>query len=188
MQARLLAAIMAAFSAAVMGLVPVAAAPAHSTRTVQILGEERFSPDEFFTQTFRFTPRKIRVQTGALVTWNNHTTEVHSISVVNHDQLPRMVQQVTDCGACGPFFAAHFPAGPGSPPVLVLDDFKPATGQPTLDNPSDSLLIAPPGLGLPTSVSATVTAPAGTTLDYVCIFHPWMQASIQVIRADEADE
>ena len=41
--------------------------------------------------------------------------------------------------------------------------------------PGDSLFIKPNG-----SVSAPVTAKAGTTLHYICIFHPWMQGVIKV--------
>jgi hypothetical protein len=41
--------------------------------------------------------------------------------------------------------------------------------------PGDSLLILP-GKGL----TAPVTAPAGTTLWYMCTVHPWMQGSIVV--------
>jgi hypothetical protein len=37
------------------------------------------------------------------------------------------------------------------------------------------MLVKPGG-----SVSAPVSAKAGTTLHYICVFHPWMQGVINV--------
>jgi plastocyanin len=50
-------------------------------------------------------------------------------------------------------------------------------GAPGLDRDGDSLLIAP---RRGASASAVVSAPAGTTLYYVCTIHPWMQGTIKV--------
>lgn len=47
-------------------------------------------------------------------------------------------------------------------------------GGPGLDSPGDSLFFDDE------SISATVTAPAGTTLLYLCAIHPWMQGEIAV--------
>ncbi|MGH2651068.1 MAG: cupredoxin domain-containing protein, partial [Actinomycetota bacterium] len=63
--------------------------------------------------------------------------------------------------------AGHFGGGP---PVLVIE-----VGGPGLDAPGDSLLLFPGE-----SISASVSAPAGSTLFYLCAIHPWMQGSITV--------
>jgi hypothetical protein len=39
------------------------------------------------------------------------------------------------------------------------------------------------------TVSALVAAPAGTTLNYICVIHPWMQATVHVVGPhDRADD
>jgi hypothetical protein len=48
-------------------------------------------------------------------------------------------------------------------------------GSPGLDAPGDSLLFF-----AGESISATISAPAGSTLFYLCAIHPWMQGSISV--------
>jgi hypothetical protein len=58
---RLLIALTAALGSAGFGLLPASAAPVHTPKTVQIVGTQTFSPDEFFSITFRFTPRRIAV-------------------------------------------------------------------------------------------------------------------------------
>jgi hypothetical protein len=50
-------------------------------------------------------------------------------------------------------------------------------GGPGLDARGDSLLFGGP---FDQAVEAQVTAPAGTTLYYLCVIHPWMQGSIKV--------
>jgi hypothetical protein len=54
----------------------------------------------------------------------------------------------------------------------------------------DSILVAPQGASFPTTTggvvgdtaSAVVSAPSGSTLHYICALHPWMQATIKVVR------
>ena len=60
------------------------------------------------------------------------------------------------------------PTSPSGTPV-VGDSVLVDTADPTNTN------------GFPTSVTVTVTAPAGTLLHYVCIIHQQMQGSIEVV-------
>jgi hypothetical protein len=50
-------------------------------------------------------------------------------------------------------------------------------GGPGLNARGDSLLFAGP---FNQAIQGRVTAPAGRTLDYLCVIHPWMQGSIAV--------
>jgi hypothetical protein len=182
--------LIAAFSAAASGLLPVSAERLEAPRpvqTVQIIGGERFSPNEFFEVTYRFGTRRISVHRGDTVVWNNQTNDGHTVSIVSPDQVPKTVDQVNNCDVCNQITAAHFPNGfpPQGAPVPILDDLKPASPPAKLDSVGDSILIAPPGVGFPTSTSAQVTAPVGQTLNYICIFHAWMQGTIRVIPDDE---
>jgi plastocyanin len=182
-------AIIAALAAAGVGLLPANAAPASPGKTVQILGMESFQPDEFFSITYRFTPRHLSVRSGQLTTWNNQTTDAHTVSIVSPADVPKTVDQVNNCGICTQLQAAHFPNGapPAGQPVLVLEDFKPASPPAHFDAAGDSVVVPPPGLGLPLSVTAIVSAPAGTELRYICAFHPWMQGTIRVLSPSDPD-
>jgi len=147
-----------------------------------------FSPDQFFTVTYRFTPRIIRVHPGDTVTWNNKTAnDGHTVSVVAPSDIPKTAADVGNCAVCNPFFAAHFPNGgpPQGAPVLFLDDLKPGNAPFKLDSAGDSLLVPPPGVGFPPTASAQIAAPAGTTLSYLCIFHAWMQGQIRVVAQED---
>jgi len=182
-------AIIATLTAAGVGLLPANAASATSGKTVQIVGTESFQPDEFFSITYRFTPRHVSVHSGQPITWNNQTTDGHTVSIVSLADVPKTVNQVNNCGICNQLQAAHFPNGapPTGQPVLVLEDFKPANPPAHFDAPGDSVVVPPPGLGLPLSVTAIVTAPAGSELSYICAFHPWMQGTIRVLPPSDPD-
>jgi hypothetical protein len=82
--------------------------------------------------------------------------------------IPTDVEEVFGCQApgepCGDALAAHVGGGP------LID-----VGSPGLDAPGDSLLFF-----AGESASATISAPAGSTLFYLCAIHPWMQGSIIV--------
>jgi plastocyanin len=139
---------------------------------VAIRGTERFKPNALFNSTFRYRPGTIDVDSGDSATWvdRDRLDAPHTITVV--EEQPGDFAELFFCreagGACREALDAHFP--PGQPPVPVVN-----VGEPGLDTPGDSLLLFP---GM--SVSEVVSAPAGTTLLYLCAFHPWMQGSIEV--------
>jgi plastocyanin len=152
---------------------------AASGGTVQIIGDERFVPDAMIMATFRFTPGPLEVRSGEQVTWQNTTIDPHTVSVVRHADVPTTVDQAFDCQICSLLRVAHFPNGFDQPPALVIDDFKPAGFPPSLDNAGDSFLIGSVG-GPGDNVTALITAAPGSTLDYICAIHPWMQGTIRV--------
>jgi plastocyanin len=131
--------------------------------------------------TFRFDSFDVDIDSGGKLTWINKTNDGHTVTIVNEAALPTTVDSALKCvpflpgggaGICGETFAKHFP--PNATPVPVI-------GGGNLKNRGDSLLIGPPG---PSTVTATVTAAPGTTLFYMCIFHPEMQGVIKVERPD----
>ena len=159
--------------------VPASTPLADPGRGVQILGDERFTPNAIVLATFHFSPGPLEVRSGEQVTWQNTTADPHTVSVVRHADLPATIDQLFACAICTVIGAAHFPNGFDQAPVPVLDDLKPTGFPPRLDSPGDSFLIGPSG-SPGSSITAVVSAPAGTTLDYMCVIHPWMQGSIVV--------
>jgi plastocyanin len=172
------------------------------TGTVKILGDEHFVPNALVMATFKFAPGPLSTGSGATITWDNmgnqaSADEPHTVTIVNKGDLPTSIDQVFACGApgtvCATALAAHSagalpvpttgcPAGrvavqpPGSPVAFCfLQEVEAAGSASGLDKPGDSLFIAADG-----TAAATVSAPSGTTLYYLCAIHPWMQGSISV--------
>jgi len=141
------------------------------TTTVKAVGKATFKRNVGVSDTQHWTPGTISVASGGRVTWKNatRTGDPHTITIVAKRDLPKSF----DCPACDAALRAHgvdFSTGRVANPVVNV-------GPAGLDEPGDSLVLAPHG-----RVSANVTAPAGTTLYYVCSIHPWMQGRIHVHR------
>jgi plastocyanin len=155
-------------------LAVVGAGAAASPGTVVVRGGEMFAPNALIQSTFRFSPGQVNADSGQTLTWvdeDRAADEPHTVTLVDEADLPTDVEEVFGCQApgepCGDALAAHFGGGT---PVQVID-----VGSPGLDAPGDSLLFFSDG-----SISGTISAPAGSTLFYLCAIHPWMQGSITV--------
>jgi hypothetical protein len=72
---------------------------------------------------------------------------------VERGDVPRTIEEVLTCPACGPFFEAHDPGNDQEPPFNYVVN----AGKPGLNQPGDSLLI-----------------------DFICVVHPWMQGKLRV--------
>ncbi len=122
-----------------------------------------------------FAPAKVSVPSGATIAFTNPNPdphgEPHTASVLAAADVPTTIDQIFNCVACGEILARHDPGNDGKPPFRTLVN----SGRTGLDTPGDSRLLMPG-----TTVWAMVSAPAGTTLHYVCAIHPWMQAEIDV--------
>ena len=144
---------------------------AASDRGVRTIGDEIVIPNTMIQATIRFQPGMIRVASGEEVTWthDDRTTAPHTVTVVAEFPEPT-ADGIFGCGApgepCNVALTAHF-AG-GFNPVVEA-------GGPGLDASGDSLFF-----GDDESISADVTAPAGSRLLYLCAIHPWMQGEIVV--------
>lgn len=126
-----------------------------------------------------FTPSRLKVPSGSTVAFANvsgkQSGEAHTVSVVSAARLPRTVQDVLTCGApgtiCFDIFKNHDPDLDFNPPFTKLVN----RGTPGLNQEGDSRLLLPGDTSY-----AKISAPAGTTLHYICVIHAWMQATITV--------
>jgi plastocyanin len=133
------------------------------------------------TDTMYFTPATTTVKSGSMLTFEyggKPSQEPHTMTIVNESQLPTTPAQLDNCTICDRLASGHLknpkaPPGPGNDIVhWVLNK-----GRPGLDAVGDSIAIEGPSHK---SISIEVTAPAGTTLYFMCAVHPWMQAKLVV--------
>ena len=157
---------------------PASAAPAPAA-TVEVRGGDILQPGQFIKNNFRFVPRRI-VSSGDVVRWVDRDRSAdapHTITIADRADLPQNIPQLDACyapdGLCTETIEAHDPLSDFQPPF----DFRVVRGGPGLDRRGDSLLFAGP---FAQSIRARVTAPAGSTLFYLCVIHPWMQGRITV--------
>ncbi len=166
----------------------VASSANEAGNVVKITGHGIFDRNELVAETLHFGPGQIWVSSGTRVTWvkADASSDPHTITIVNKSDRPNSFDEVFACGSnptdvCSSALAAHFPGGFNNPPVIRVEP----DSVPGLDQPGDSLLLCPNfnpqaqacGHG---SISAVVSAPAGSTLFYMCVIHPWMQGVIHV--------
>lgn len=144
---------------------------------IVIKGGESFKPNAYIKDTMHFLAGTVAVRSGATVTLTNATADEHTLSIVKAGQLPRTVNQIENCSVCGEIAKSHGvnPTAPpsGPPPIPLVN-----VGAAGFDKPGDSIVIGPKGHG--SQVTFKVTAPAGTTLSFMCAIHPWMQGRFLV--------
>ena len=182
---RRITAAMAAIAA--VGLCAAGTAPAAGAaqkNEITIRGNFVFNAGKGVRDNQRFTPLKRSIKSGATVTVRNKakTEDPHTLSFVQKPFLPTSFE----APAAEPLFGLHqLSDDPNAQPVLKIDNGAPAADQSaplavdtagTPDAPGDSELMAPGQK----RTSFKVTAAKGTTLNYFCIFHPWMQGKIKV--------
>jgi hypothetical protein len=74
----------------------------------------------------------------------------HTLSIVRRGDVPRTIEEVLTCPACTPFFEAHDPGNDQQPPFNYVVNV------------------------------GKSTAARGTSLDFICAIHPWMQGKLKV--------
>ncbi len=170
---------------AVVLMLAVAGAAVAATRgggnaTVKTIDEVSMVPNKYIQDGVHFAPGTVTVASGGTLTfeYGNKDQEPHTLTVVPKSGLPRTADQAQNCAACQRYATPHL-KNPKAPP----DEHNPIVrwtlnkGQAGFDTIGDSLAIQP---GAHKKISVKVTAPAGTTLYFVCAIHPWMQGKIIV--------
>lgn len=153
-------------------LVLTTAASGATDKVVRTRGDETFIPNVKVAATLKFAPGHLAVRSGETLTLEHadKTEDPHTLSIVNANELPTTFEEaVGECAVCEEVFGIF----PGEPTSSVFVN-APGTG-PGIDGRLDTLFVLPGE-----SISAPVTAPAGTTLRYLCAIHPWMQGRIDV--------
>lgn len=159
-----------------------AAAPA--SVTVKGIGTPgSFKINRYATDGTRYDRDTYTVRSGGTLKFINEQAEEgpHTITILRRSKLPHTDKAINECegfaksSPCTAFIGAH-QADPktgkiGKPVVDV--------NRSGLDGPGDSFFVDPKGA--PTSTrTMKVSAKAGSTLYFICLVHPWMQAKLLV--------
>jgi plastocyanin len=142
---------------------------------VKTPGSELFILNKEAADTRHFAPGTITVHSGDEVTFwkTDKGMDPHTVTLSTKAGLPHSFQ--SPCPACQ--IASHHLKNPNNEnsgvKTYVLN-----AAQPGFDAVGDSIALAPQGPH--SKYTVTISAPAGTTLYYVCAIHPWMQGKIIV--------
>lgn len=142
-------------------------------KTIRIVGKTVFKPGKSVTDNQRFQSRTVQAKSGGTISFVNKakTQDPHTISFVN--TLPKSF----DCEECGAIEESHaLDPNTGEPTQPVVD------GGDGFNTAGDSIVVAPPGAPQGASGEINITAPAGSTLKFMCIIHPWMQGKLKVTK------
>jgi plastocyanin len=166
-------------AAGIGGGLALAGSTAAGNATVKTIAADKIAINKYLQIGDHFAPGTVSVKSGGTLTFTYGTRdqEPHTLTIVQAAQLPKTLAQVESCAACR--LALGHLKNPKAPP----DQNNPIVhwtlnkGQAGLDEAGDSIAIQP---GAHKTIKAIVSAPAGTTLSFVCALHPWMQGKIVV--------
>jgi len=157
------------------GAAETAAAPKQAV-VKQTTGFE-FKKNRYIKDKLRFNKDTYKVQSGGTLKLVMTVPDEgpHTVSVVKKKDLPTSF----NCPACDELGKAHGadPNGNKPPKFPFVEDGKGQKKAADFNKPGDSMLS---GDNKGDAVTVDVTAPAGKTLHFVCIIHPWMQAKLVV--------
>jgi hypothetical protein len=172
-------------SAAVVTAGAVATAGAATSAPSQVTVKESYGlkmvPNDYIQDEMRFNHDVYTVKSGGTLKLVMTAPQEgpHTLTIVSKKDIPKTAQQAFNCKICNELAKAHG-ADPNSnapPKFNYLENGVGSKTPPKLDRPGDSAVIFP-SKGY--SVTMKVTAKAGSTLHFICIIHPWMQATLKV--------
>ena len=146
---------------------------------IKVVGGAKVKPGFYIQDMLRYTPYKSSVKSGGTISVSGGNKAAfgegpHSFSLVKKSQLPKTAAQINNCKVCGQLAQEHGidPNDPNSQPKTLTVD-----GGDGFNKPGDSAIFDGQQVK---SLKLHVTAKKGTTLYYMCGFHPWMQGSVRV--------
>ena len=140
----------------------------------------KIKPNRYIQDQLRWDKDVYTVRKGGtVVAVANVVSEgPHTLSVVKRRQLPKTI----NCKVCNTLGKLHGfdPNDEEAPPkFLYLENGKGQSTPPDLNKPGDSAIF---GLKKGDKVRFKVTAKVGSTLNFMCAIHPWMQAKVKVVK------
>jgi plastocyanin len=161
------------------GAVVANSAVAPSKTTITQSTGFKFKPNRYIQDELRWKKDVYQVKSGGTIKVVNTEADEgpHTFTIVKKADLPKSF----NCKICETLGKAHGvdPENEDAPPKFQY--LENGTGQataPNVDRPGDSGITGEGKKG--ESISFKVTAKKNTTLYFMCLIHPWMQAKLQV--------
>jgi len=152
-----------------------AAAP--KTAVIEQKAGTGFKANRWIKDKLRFDQDVYTVQSGGfLKVVNTKPGEgPHTVSIVKKKDLPTSF----NCPVCNKLGKAHGadPNSEGPPKFQFVENGEGQNNPADFNKPGDSGITGP---NKGDKFKVKVTAPAGKTLHFMCIIHPWMQAKVKV--------
>jgi hypothetical protein len=139
-------------------------------------------PNRYIQDGLRWARDVYRVKSGGtLHIVNNKASEgPHTFTIVRPRDEPKTGAQVNNCKICEKLGQAHGadPNSDAPPKFPFLENGVGQATPPSVDRPGDSGVTGEGKQG--EFINLKVTAKRGTTLHFMCLIHPWMQARVIV--------
>jgi hypothetical protein len=163
---------------ALSGGIALAAAP--RSATIKQSTSFKFKPNRYIQDGLRWNKDVYNVRSGGTLhlKFNVKDEGPHTFTVLRKRDMPTTARTLFNCKACNKLVKAHG-ADPNSEAPPKFNFLENGVGQntpPKVDRPGDSAGI---GFG-PGPVDLKVTAKKGSSLHFICLVHPWMQAVVKV--------
>ena len=157
-------------------------AQAPSKTTIKEKAGLVMKPNRYIQDKLRWDKDVYRVKSGGTlhVVSNEVDEGPHTFSVVKKSDLPRNAAQMNRCKVCESLGEAHGadPNSDAPPKFQFLENGTGSETSPSVDRPGDSGIT---GEGKKNEfIDLKVTAKKGSTLNFMCLIHPWMQAKVKV--------
>ena len=157
-----------------------AAAP--SKVTIKQSASLKMKPNRYIQDGLRWDKDTYSVKSGGTIhVINTQANEgPHTFTVVKPADEPKTGAQINSCKICEKLGKAHG-ADPNSDAPPKFPFLENGVGQdtpPSVDRPGDSGITGEGKKG--ESIDLKVTAKKGSTLTFMCLIHPWMQAKVVV--------
>jgi plastocyanin len=170
-------ALIAAGGAAAVGASGADTAQAPETAVVKQKAGTSFKPNRWVKDKLRFNEDVYTVQSGGTLRVVNTQADEgpHTVSIVKKKDLPTTF----NCPVCDKLAKAHGadPNSEGPPKFQFVENGEGQNDPANFNKPGDSGIT---GDKKGDKFEVPVTAPAGKTLHFMCIVHPWMQAKLKV--------
>jgi hypothetical protein len=162
------------------GGVSVALAAAPKSATIKESTSLKFKANRYIQDGLRWDKDVYDVKSGGTlhVKFNVKNEGPHTFTVVRKKDVPSTAKEVESCKICNKLGKAHGadPSTDAPPKFVFLENGKGQNTPPNVDQPGDSA-----GIGFGADpINLKVTAKKGTTLHFICLIHPWMQAVVKV--------
>jgi hypothetical protein len=160
----------------------IAAAKAPKKATIKVSQSFKMKPNRYIQDGLRWNKDVYKVRSGGTLHVVNTAADEgpHTFTVVKKKDLPRNARQMNNCKICNTLVVAHGadPNTEAPPKFQYLENGVGQNTPPSVDRPGDSGVTGPGQKG--ESIDLTVTAKKGSTLYFMCLVHPWMEAKVKV--------